>query len=267
MRSFWCAVAVCALATDVWGATGVDFESAADVTCSCVAFAPDGFLFSTVSAGTDDVVGCPCFARRGPPNNAFLGCSGGTDCGTGTGLADGTVGGQGVGCVFLTDDLDPIGIDGGDLLVEFSAPVATVSGDLIDVDLSSTFAEAFTITGRDCSGAPVLGATATVTAPSGPTTLACEPALAPGPGSGTAVPFLVASASTNICSILVGYTGTLTRSQADWAIDNIAVDVNLPPHSSQLPAVHEKGLWILIVLVLAGGHVLGRTPTSPSRLR
>jgi hypothetical protein len=257
MRVLISTLLLCAFATDASAATSVDFETAADGTCGCQEFAEDGFVFSTVAAGTDTVVGCPCFAQQGAPNHAFIGCIGGTECQTG-GLADGVLGNQGVDCRFLTDDLDPIGVDGGDVLIEFSVPVSSVSGDLIDVDLSQTFFEAFTITGRDCAGLPVPGATDTVTAPSGSTDLACEPALAPGPGSGVAAPFSVSSGNTDICSILVAHTGSLTRDQVDFALDNIVVDVDLPPHPKQksVPAVQERSLWIISILILFSGLLL-----------
>lgn len=146
---------------------------------------PFNVSFEIVDTSSEAFLAFPVIAKVGLPLTAFFaGCGGPT--------ADTPLPGQGVGESFLTDDTS-LGLL-GNLRVSYSVPVSAASGVILDVDAQ----EEWTITARNASGAVVAEV---VVVPEGP------PGCLDGPGDSLAHSWSVESATDDIVSILIRYTG------------------------------------------------------------
>ena len=144
-------------------------------------------------------------------------------------LANTPAPGTDIGSYYLTDD----GILGPahGLALNFSWPMASVGGQIIDVDHS----DAWAIDAFDAAGAVV--DQQTITADS------------PGAGDGTAAPFFVTSSANNITAVTLTYTGDGTAPGFGW--DNFTVVrapvVPLPPSAltggTMLTLLWLRSLW------------------------
>ncbi len=138
--------------------------------------------------------GDPHIAQVGSPATAFKGPPGGTGDDN---VAPGSVA---VGQFFLTDDGVTTPGPTQPLIIDFSSPVSSVSGVLIDVD----FDEAFSFQARDSGGATLT----TVSLAAGD----------PGTGDGAVTPWTIDQGANEIFSLRIEGTHT---SGGGFAFDNL----------------------------------------------
>jgi streptogramin lyase len=109
-------------------------------------YASLGVTFTLLDHNTGLPIGSPRIAKVGTPTTAFEGCSAG----------DTPLPYLGLGQSFLTDGTS-VGLE-GDLLIEYSTPVAQASGLILDIDCRTSGGppcEQWTITAYDTSGTPL----------------------------------------------------------------------------------------------------------------
>jgi hypothetical protein len=181
-------------------AQAIDFETLPDGTATVdrelisdqyqAAF---GVRFDIVDGLTLVPIGSPQIAKVGAPQTAFAGCG-----------PDTPLDGEGVGDSFITDD-SQIANSAGSLLLTYDNPVSAVCGVILDVDRRgpNTF-EQWTIEALDASMQVI--ETQVITAPIGPDVCRVNY----GPGDARALGFAFDRASTDICYLVMRYTGNAT---------------------------------------------------------
>jgi|GEM_PF-1553258 len=175
-----------------------------------------GVTFTLLSRDTGLPIGSPLVAKSGPPLTAFNGCA---DDDMPAPYLD-------VGSSFLTDGT-AVEVE-GDLLIEYSTPVAQASGLIIDIDCRDAGGppcEQWTITAFDGSGTVLQ--TVVLDGPPGPIRPECQyPETGPGDSEGFG--WVVSVATAQIESIVLRYTGEATG--VGLAFDNFSVaSVPAPP--------------------------------------
>ena len=167
-----------------------------------------GVTFTLLDRVTGLPMGFPRIVKAGDPATAFSGCY----------YADTPLPHHDLGESFLSDGTQ-VEIE-ADLLIEFTTPVAQVSGIIIDLDCRNNGTgpcEQVTVTAFDAADAAL--DSAVVDAPAGPSNPDCL--YSTGPGDGEAFGWFISTGTAQISSIVLRYTST--ASDAGIAFDNITI--------------------------------------------
>jgi DNA-binding beta-propeller fold protein YncE len=185
------------------GAPTVDQQEISDQ------YASYGVTFTLLDRGTGLPIGFPRIAKAGPPRTAFNGCL----------AADTPWPNLGLGTSFLTDGT-ALGVE-GDVRIEYSTPVAQVSGVIIDIDCRDNGGppcEQWTISAYDSVG--VFLQSVVLDGPPGPMNPQCQyPEV--GPGDSQAFGWAIEAGAAQISSIILRYTGEPV--DVGLAFDNFSV--------------------------------------------
>jgi|SRR5581483_2487326 len=177
--------------------------------------ASDGVTFGTADGGT------PRLAEVGSPVTAFMSKFG----------QDTPAPGQNLGNFFLTAGT-PLGPPPPPVLVNFVNPVASVGGDILDIDGKTAGAESWRVDALNSSGLMIDSVTLTQTSA--------------GAGDGMATPFAISHTSADISSLEITFTGSKTTG-VGLGFDNFTASATPAPGAAVPlpPAVWSAGATLL----------------------
>jgi len=220
--SFTCAIAVLLIFVPASSPSQViDFEtlpgggSTVDQQTISTEYASLGVTFTLLDHTTGLPIGFPRIAKAGAPLTAFEGCA----------APDTPYPYLGLGQSVLTDGTG-LGVE-GDLLIEYSTPVAAASGLILDIDCRVSGGppcEQWTITAFDTNGA-VLDSLV-LDGPPGAENPGCASPHA-GPGDSEAFGWSFGVGTPTIKSIIIRHTGAATN--VGLAFDNFALSSEPQP--------------------------------------
>ncbi len=205
-------------------------------------YAVYGVTFTLLDRVTGLPTGAPRIAKAGPPRTAFNGCS----------AVDTPLPHLDLGASFLTDGSE-LGVE-GDLLIEYATPVAQASGVILDIDCRDAGGppcEQWTVTAFDASGLELQ--TVVLDGPPGSPNPECmEPEAGPGDAEGFG--WTLATATPEIHSILLRYTGIAT--EVGLAFDNFSVAGPPAPLQAEVVAPADtvcEGESLSLTAIVSGG--------------